>query len=251
MKNLKLSLIATMAITTLSFASGNVKKVIIDSPVVNAPTTTKKVDTTTSNKLLIDASMTMATRNIFRGEDLNDNKGMKVSASVDLAYKGLYMNLITSSLNSGDNNLEMDIYQGYKTKFAGINIDIGHVTYLLPDTYQNLGDTSKEIYLGISKEIANYSAGVTFSYDYDAINMDGDDGVYNIQLDAGAKAMYDIKLSANVGMSDAKSTDDYYFLLGATKSVGKFDLSVTYTGKYKDATDTTTDHVVASVSTSF
>ncbi|SHO80850.1 Conserved hypothetical protein 2001 [hydrothermal vent metagenome] len=250
MKNLKLSLIASMAITTLSFAGGNIEHTVINKPVVNAPTTTEEVSSK-DDKVEVGASMTMATRNIFRGVDLNDNKGMMVSGSVDLAYKGLYLNVITSSRNSGNNKLEMDIYDGYKTNIAGIGIDIGHVTYLLPDTYQDFESTSKEIYLGVSKEIANYSAGVTFSYDYDAINMDGDDGVYNVQLDAGAKAMYDIKLSANVGMSDAKSTDDYYFLLGATKSVGKFDLGVTYTGKYEDATDTTNDHVVASVSTKF
>jgi len=250
MKNLQLSLVSVMAITSLSFAGGNIEKVIIDTPVVNAPiTTVKKVDN--KDGVSVGASMTMSTRNIFRGVDLNDNKGMAVSGSVDFAYKGLYLNVVTSSLSNGANNLEIDVYEGYKTNLGGVGINIGHVTYLLPDTYQDFESTSKEIYLGVSKEIANYNAGVTFSYDYDAINMDGDDGVYNVQLDAGAKAMYDIKLSANVGMSDAKSTDDYYFLLGATKSVGKFDLGIAYTGNYEDVTDTTTDHVVASVSTSF
>ena len=246
MKNLKISLITTMAITTLSFAGGSVENVIINAPIVNGTTEVASTD-----KLEVGASMTMATRNIFRGVDLNANKGMMVSGSVDLAYKGLYLNVITSSLNSGNNKLEIDIYEGYKANIAGIGINVGHVTYLLPDTYQDFETTSKEIFLGVSKEIANYNAGVTFSYDYDKLNMDGDDGVYNVELDAGAKAMYDIKLSANVGMSDAKSTDDYYFLLGATKSVGKFDVGIAYTGNYEDVSDTTSEHVVASVSTSF
>jgi len=242
MRKLGLSLVVA---SSIAFAGG-----VIDLDPIPTPLPPVEV----KSDLVISANMTMVSKYIWRGQDQN-SKGPAIQGGIDLEYRGFYLGTWASN---GDfdtaterSSIEVDIYGGYRGEVAGIGFDIGAIAYLYPSVTSEWDDVSKEIYLGLSKEIGNFSIGGTYSYDFDAVNMDGDDGVYNVQLDASVKTIYDITVNGNFGISDAVSTDDYYFLVGASKTVGKFDLGIAYTGYYNDALDDTTSHIVASVSTSF
>ena len=242
MRKLGLSLVVA---SSVAFAGG----VIDPKPVIPVvpPVEVEKSD------IVISANMTMASKYIWRGVDQN-NKGVAIQGGIDLEYKGFYLGTWASNVDYGvgsTDNIELDVYGGYRGEISGIGFDIGYIAYFLPNTYVDLDSTAKEAYLGLSKDIGDFNIGTTLSYDFDAINEDGDDGSYNIQFDASVKTIYDITLSSNFGISDRVSTDDYYFLVGANKTVGKFDLGIAYTGYYSDALDDTTSHVVATISTSF
>ncbi len=247
MKIFRLSLITSLAIAT-ALAGGDIEEpqsIIVTEPIV---VETAEVE----SDFTIGANMTIASRYIWRGMEQNDNKAPALQGGIDLTYKGYYLSFWGSNVDFDGQTMELDIFGGYAGEFSGIGYNVGYIIYLTNDIPDEYEDISKEFYLGLSKEFGgNYSVGGTFSYNPDGVNEDGDDGVYNIQLDASAKTLYDVTLSGNFGMSDGISTDDYYFATSVSKSVGKFDIGLTYTGYYSDALDDTTDYIVGSVSTSF
>lgn len=246
MKILKLSLTTFLAVST-AFAGGEIEE---PQNIITEPIVVETVEVVSD--FTIGANMTIASRYIWRGQEQNNNKAPALQGGIDLTYKGYYLSFWGSNVDFDGQTMELDIYGGYAGEFSGIGYNIGYMLFLYNDIPDDYEDLSKEFYLGLSKEFGgNYSVGGTFSYNPDGVNEDGDDGVYNIQLDASAKTLYDVTLSGSFGMSDGTSADDYYFATGVSKSVGKFDIGLTYTGYYSDALDDTTDYIVGSVSTSF
>jgi len=246
MKILRLSLIASLAIAT-ALAGGEIQEP--QSVIVNEPVAVGTASI--ASDITVSANMTIASRYIWRGQEQNDNKSPALQGGVDFGYQGFYLSFWGSNIDYDGQTMELDIYGGYAGEFSGIGYNLGYIVYLsndIPDEYEDIG---KEFYLGLSKEFGNYSVGGTFSYNPDGVNEDGDDGVYNIQLDASAQTMYDVTVSGSFGLSDGVSSDDYYFATGVSKTFGKFDVGLTYTGYYSDELDDTTDYIVGSISTSF
>ena len=236
MKKLGLSLVVA---SSIAFAGG-----VID-PVVPAPPLEIKSD------LTISANMTMASKYIWRGQDQN-NKGVAIQGGIDLEYRGFYLGTWASNVDYGvgsTDNIELDVYGGYRGEVAGIGFDIGYIAYFLPNTYVDMDNTLTEIYLGVSKEIGNFNIGATYSYAMMSANPALDE-TYNLQFDASVKTIYDITLAGSYGMIDG--TDDYYYSVSVSKTVGKFDIAVAYTGvEWDNPLTTDQDHIVASISTSF
>jgi len=239
MKKSGLSLVVA---SSIAFAGG----VIDPDPVVpTIPPVEVKSD------LTISANMTMASKYIWRGQDQN-NKGVAIQGGIDLEYRGFYLGTWASNVDYGvgsTDNIELDVYGGYRGEVAGIGFDIGYIAYFLPNTYVDMDNTLTEIYLGVSKEIGNFNIGATYSYAMMSANPALDE-TYNLQFDASVKTIYDITLAGSYGMIDG--TDDYYYSVSVSKTVGKFDIAVAYTGvEWDNPLTTDQDHIVASISTSF
>jgi uncharacterized protein (TIGR02001 family) len=245
MKIFTLSLITSLVLST-AVAGGEIEEQNI---MVTKPVAVEIADV--ESDFTIGANMTIASRYIWRGMEQNDNKAPALQGGIDLTYQGYYLSFWGSNVDFDGQTMELDIFGGYAGEYSGIGYNVGYIIYLTNDIPDEYEDISKEFYLGLSKEFGNYSVGGTFSYNPDGVNEDGDDGVYNIQLDASAKTLYDVTVSGSFGISDGTSTDDYYFATGVSKTIGKYDIGLTYTGYYSDALDDTTDYIVGSVSTSF
>jgi len=246
MKKLTLSIASIVALSSLSFAGGEV----VEPPVVVVPPVVEE-----TSDLTISANMAMVSKYIWRGMDQNRGN-MAIQGGIDVEYKGFYVGAWASNGDfdtaTENSSIELDLYAGYRFEVATIGFDIGAIAYLYPGVTDDWDETSKEAYVGVSKEFGNFGLGATFSYDFDAVNEDGDEGTYNVQFDASVKTIAEITVAGSFGMNNAAgATDDYYFSVGASKTVGKFDIGVAYHGYYNDALDDTTDHIVASISTSF
>ncbi|SHO80392.1 Conserved hypothetical protein 2001 [hydrothermal vent metagenome] len=240
MRKLGLSLVVA---TSIAFAGGIVEE---EPKVVYTPPPVEKSD------IEISANMTLASKYIWRGQDQN-NKGIAIQGGIDLSYKGFYIGTWASNVDfdtaTKTSSIEIDIYGGYKGEVAGIGFDIGAIAYFFPNTYVDMDNTMTEIYLGVSKEIGNFSVGATYSYAMMSANPAIDE-TYNLQFDASVKTVGDITLAGSYGMIDG--ADDYYYAISASKTVGKFDLALTYTGvEWDNPLATDEDHIVASISTSF
>lgn len=70
------------------------------------------------------------------------NNGAAFQPWAELEYMGLYAGLWASNVNNGTDNLEVDIYGGYRWGFGGGTLDIGYALY----TYDN-SPSSGELYL--------------------------------------------------------------------------------------------------------
>jgi uncharacterized protein (TIGR02001 family) len=251
MKKLTLSIASIVALSTLSFAGGDIEPEPTPVPV---PTPAPVVE----SDLKISANMTIASKYVWRGQD-QANSDMAIQGGIDVEYKGFYLGVWGSNVGpvnnvatTGDSTIEIDVYGGYAGEVAGIGFDIGAIAYLYPGDTDEWDDVTKEVYLGVSKEIGNFGVGAKVYYDFDNLNEDGDEGYYTAEFSASLKTIADITLAGTFGMDNmAGHVDDYYFSVGASKTFGKFDLGIAYHGYYNNAADDTVDHIVASISTSF
>jgi len=255
MKKLTLSLASIVALSTLSFAGGEIEEPV---EVVAAPA---PVAVEEKSDIEISANMGFVTRYIWRGMDQNLGKTPAVQAGIDVSYKGFYVGTWGSNVDFGTNtNMELDVYAGYANEIAGIGFDIGFISYLYPGDTSEFEDVQSEVYIKLSKAFGDFSVGA--NYFYTVADNDALDGLYTAEVSASYKTLYDITLAGNFGMGDyyegadygdglIGSEDDYYYSVGVSKTFGKFDLGVTYTGYYNDLADDTLDYIVASVSTSF
>jgi len=246
MKKLTLSLASIVALSTLSFAGGEIAEAVV----VATPAPVAAVVEAASD-LEISANMTLASRYIWRGMEQINGKGPAIQGGIDLAYKGFYLGTWASNVDfDSDASMEVDVYGGYAGEVAGIGFDVGFISYLYPGDTKDFDDVVSEVYFGVSKAFGDLEVGAKYYY---SIADDEDlDGLYTIEGSASYKTLYDITLAGTIGTGDSLATeDDYYYSIGASKEIGKFEVGVTYHGYYSDPADDTTDYIVASISTSF
>lgn len=233
MKFTKLSLVAALAVSS-AFAGGDI-----------APAEPVVVEAAPESAFEVSANLAITSNYVWRGMTQSANSPA-VQGGIDLGYKGFYLGTWGSNVEFGDtaNNLEADLYGGYKNEIAGIAFDIGYIYYAYPN--ESDAFNFDEAYLGLG-------------YDF---GMVGINGKYSIALDSendttdywevggDLELPMEFTLAASYGDFEDVGTN---YLVSLSKSWGKFDFSVAYTDFSADSISglNDEDHIIGTVSTSF
>lgn len=165
----------------------------------------------------------------FRGISQTQG-GTALQGGVDYAHKsGLYLGNWNSSVSSevytNGSGLESDIFGGYKTKFLGVTLDVGALSYKYSGAKAFNTD---EIYAGAA--IGPVSAKVSHTYSNKYFNTDNAKGTKYYEVNF-AQTISKVTLVAHAGRTDvANQTNGDYndYNVGAVVSVGGFDLGAKY-----------------------
>lgn len=194
-----------------------------------------------ASEVEVSANMALTSNYVWRGMTQNSNT-VAVQGGIDLGYKGFYVGVWASPVDFGDDaNIEVDLYAGYAGEVGQFSYDVGYCQYTFPGvTETNMGEAY--LSLGYDFDIASVSA----TY-YNGVKTDDTDPTDAYEGSVSVPLPMDVTLDATYGDYDDIGN---YYLVGLTKSFGKFDISLAYTGmEYDDNTDE--DNVVATISTSF
>ncbi|WP_372999876.1 TorF family putative porin [Sulfurimonas sp.] len=196
--------------------------------------------------LEISANVAMTSNYVWRGMT-QSNDSPAIQGGLDVEYKGLYVGAWGSNINFSSNpdaSMELDAYGGYKNEIAGIGYDIGYIQYAYPNDSKALN--FGEAYVGLSYDfkVVEVSAKYSLGVNTDTIDPENAyEGAVSIPLPM------DISIDATVG--NYENTGVYY-IAGITKTIGKFDFSVAYSGMDFEAAGTDTEeNVIATISASF
>ncbi len=192
----------------------------------------------------VSANMAMTSNYVWRGMTQSHNSPA-IQGGVDLDYNGFYLGTWGSNIDFGtDASLEADLYAGYAGEIEGIGFDIGAIQYMYPN------DT----------DASNFAeAYAKLSYDFEVVAING---MYYVGIETndlepengyelGVSAPVPWSMSADATYGDYDKTGEYYSI-GLTKTFGKFDFNVAYTGmEYDDADMKDEDNIIVTVGTSF
>ncbi len=215
MKFTKLSLIAALAVTTMSTSA------------------------VAADEIGVSANVSVTNNYVWRGMTQSANKPA-VQGGLDVEYGGLYLGTWASNVDFGSAaTTEIDGYFGYGGELAGIGYDIGFIKF----AYLNeAGANFEEAYLGLSKDFGVASLGVTYS-----IGMD--DAPDDIAVEASVGLPSDYSLNLGFGDYDTYGTR---YSAGVSKSFDKLDFSVGFHNYSPDASGADDEkNVVVSVGTGF
>ena len=194
----------------------------------------------------VSANMAMTSNYVWRGMTQTLNSPA-TQGGFDVDYNGLYAGVWGSNVNFGDgekSSMEADLYLGYAAEIAGIGYDIGAIQYAYPNETEGLNFA--EVYVGLSKDFDGFGVSATYSMGQKTDTIEAPD---NVEVGASATLPAEIALDITYGMYD---TYGDYYSVGFTKSVGKYDYTLAYTGiSYEDTTADADSNIVVTVATSF
>ena len=201
----------------------------------------------------ISANMAITSNYIWRGMTQTMDSPA-IQGGIDVEYKGLYIGTWGSNVEFGEGktSLEADIYAGYAGEIAGLGYDIGVIQFIYPN--QSDEYNFAEAYLGLSYDFEVVEIGAKYYLGIDTNDVDNADDNWEPEnaweVSASVPLPADISLDLTYGDYDSLGA---YYLVGATKTFGKFDLTLAYTAN--DGGDAGSsaeqDNFVASVGTSF
>lgn len=210
--------------------------------------TTAVVSNASASDVELSANVAMTSNYVWRGMTQSDN-APAIQGGFDASYGGLYAGVWGSNVdfNSDDNSIEVDLYAGYAGEISGLSYDLNYCQYAYPhDTKaSNFGEAS--VTLGYDFKVASVSAKYYVGVDTD--DLDPADG-----WEAGVSVpVGGITLDGTYG--DYGSGDNEvgsYYYIGASKSFGKFDFTLAYTGMDYDAAGAEDeDNLIVTIGTSF
>lgn len=239
------------------------KKVLL-SVVAAALVSTSVYAEESASGIEVSANMALTSNYVWRGMTQTSDSPA-VQGGIDLGYNGFYAGVWGSAIDFGNGSAggstassEFDVYAGYAGEFSGVSYDVGAVQYMYPGDTDNLNFS--EAYLSLGYDFGMASVSATYSLGVDAEANGVSDFGDNLELGVSVPLPMDVTLDGAYGMYDDEDTvdggntnnfGDYYYV-GLTKTFGKFDLSLAYTGMDFDAAGTEDqDNVVATISTSF
>ncbi len=233
MKFTKLSLVAALAVSS-AFAGGDI--VPVAEPVV--------VEAAPESAFEVSANLAITSNYVWRGMTQSANSPA-VQGGIDLGYKGFYLGTWGSNVEFGDtaNNLEADLYGGYRNEISGIAFDIGYIYYAYPN--ESDAFNFDELYVGLGYDFG--MVGINGKYSF-AVNSNIDTTDY-WEVGGDIELPMEFTLAASYGDYDEVGTN---YLVSLSKSWGKFEFSVAYTDFSSDASSIyDEDHIIGTVSTSF
>ena len=201
----------------------------------------------------VSANVALTSNYIWRGMTQSDDSPA-IQGGFDLGYKGLYAGVWGSNIDFGDGvdaSVELDFYAGYANEIAGIGYDIGYIQYTYPNDTDALN--FGEAYLGLSYdfEVVAISGKYYVGVDTNDADNSADDWEPENGYELGASVPLPWEMSADATYGDYDKTGEYYYI-GLTKTLGKFDFTVAYTGmEFDDSATEDQDNVVATISSSF
>jgi len=205
------------------------------------------------------ANVSMTSNYVWRGMTQNSNT-VAVQGGFDVAYANFYAGVWGSPVDFNDNaNSEIDLYLGYASEFQGVSYDVNYCQYTYPGMTDELNFGEASLTLGYDFGMASVSG--KYYVGIDTNDVDGQTTDYQPgdgwELGVSAPVAMEITLDATYGSYDdaqngnTNSFGDYYSI-GATKTFGKFDINLAYTGMdFDNANTKDQDNLVATISTSF
>ena len=216
----------------------------------------------------LSANMALTSNYVWRGMTQSHNSPA-IQGGFDIDYKGIYAGTWASNVNFGDSaSIEIDLYAGYANDIYGVTYDLNYCQYMYPNESDELNFGEASLTLGYDFDVvaisAKYYIGVdTNNVENDVLNgWEPGDGY---EFGVSVALPMDISIDGTYGNYDDKGTQNNpsmnnfgdYYAVSASKSFGKFDFSVAYTGMDYDAKDGghnsngKEDNVVATLGTSF
>lgn len=189
------------------------------------------------------------------------NENMALQGGFDYAHpSGFYAGTWGSNvswLSDGNadvsNSLEVDVYGGYSTEFAGVGVDVGLLQYLYPGNYPagfNSADTL-EGYVGVSYGPVTLKVSHSFT---DLFGVEDSDGSQYYDLSASHE-IGGFTIDAHFGRQKIENCDGCSYndwKLGVGTSVMGFDVGLSYVDTDIDSSvDIADSRVILSVGKSF
>lgn len=144
----------------------------------------------------------------YRGISQTQN-AMAVQGGIDYNHKsGLYIgnwnSSVSSDLYTRGSGVESDVYAGYRTKFMGVNVDVGSHNYFYPraSTAGRSFDTN-EIYVSATYKIFNVKYNHSLSDYFGTVNSKG--SAY-MQANLDIPVMAKTTLNAHVGRTEVANS---------------------------------------------
>jgi len=221
------------------------KKVVISLVVATLVSTGLYAESMLS-EVGVSANAAMTSNYVWRGMTQSDDSPA-IQGGFDLDYKGFYVGAWGSNVNfktNPDSSMELDAYGGYKNEISGIAYDIGYIQYAYPNDSKALN--FGEAYLGLSYDFEVVEVSAKYSLGVETDDIDPENAY---EAGVSVPLPMDISIDATVGNYE---NIGIYYIAGITKTIGKFDLSVAYSGMDFEAAGTDTEqNVIATISTSF
>jgi uncharacterized protein (TIGR02001 family) len=225
--------------------------------------TTSVVSSVSADELEVSANAALTSHYVWRGMSQSDNLPA-VQGGVDLAYKGAYIGVWGSNVDfdNTETSAEFDVYAGYAGEVDKFSYDVGLIQIMYPGDTKNLNFAEAYLSLGYDFTVVAVSATYNLGIDADAPGVDNFGDAY--EFGVSVPLPMEISLDGTYGNYDNKgvsgaTTNSWgnYYSVSLSKSFGKFDASIAYTGMdYDVATngregDGSDDFVVATIGTSF
>ncbi len=171
---------------------------------------------------------------LFRGISQN-NKQAALQGGIDVAFKeGFYVGTWASKVSdwtAGPNsqNVEVDLYGGYKTEVSGVGVDVGVITYNYPGSKKggNWYANTQEAYLGLTYGPATFKTNYVIGKNYFATTTGGSaKGTIYYDLTLAQEVAPKLTASAHAGYTDYKESA---FAYGPGKmSYSDYNVGLTY-----------------------
>ena len=224
-----------------------------------AGSTTLSADFTSDVEL--SANVAMTSNYVWRGMTQTGNNAA-IQGGFDASYEGAYVGIWGSSFEGSKASSEIDLYLGYANEISGLTYDVNYCQYTYPGDTDALNFGEASLTLGYDFEVAAVSAKYYVGIDTNNVADEANDGWEpgdGWELDVSVPLPMDISLDGTYGEYDDAGTqhsptNNYgdYYSVSVSKSFGKFDLSLAYTGMDYEAADTKDqDSLVATIGTSF
>ncbi len=173
---------------------------------------------------------------LFRGISQN-NKQAALQGGIDIAFKeGFYVGTWASQVSdwtAGPNsqNVEVDLYGGYKTEVSGVGVDMGVITYNYPGSKKggNWYANTQEAYLGLTYGPATFKTSYVLGKNYFATTS-GESAKGTIYYDLTLAQEIAPKLTASVhaGYTDYKQSAFASSLGSGKMSYSDYNIGLTY-----------------------
>ena len=235
--------------------------------------TTSVVSSVSASELEVSANVALTSNYVWRGMSQTGNSPA-VQGGVDLGYKGAYIGVWASNVDFGSTaggydpaSAEFDIYLGYAGEVEKFSYDIGLVQFMYPGATDESNFAEAYLTLGYDFDVLSVSA--MYALGIDTNDEDGETALTGwepgntIEFGVSIPLPMDITLDGTYGMYDDEGTKNVsvnslgdYYSVSLSKSFGKFDYSLAYTGMDYETSvanggSEDEDNIVFTIGTSF
>ena len=213
-----------------------------------------------SSDLGISANMAMTSNYVWRGMTQTGNSPA-IAGGVDLDYKGAYVGVWGSSFEGDKASMETDVYLGYANEISGFSYDVGYTQFMYPNDTEALNFGEAHVKLGYDFKVVSIGAAYFLGVDTNdvAVAVDNWEPGDGWEVTASVPLPMDISIDGAYGSYDDAGTENNptnnfgdYYSVSASKSLGKFDFTLAYTGMdFEDVDNKDQDNFVLTVGTSF
>ncbi len=200
--------------------------------------------TVSATNVETSANVAMTSNYVWRGMSQTVNSPA-IQGGFDISLGNIYVGVWGSNVNFGNaSSLEADLYAGYASDFFGLAYDFNYKQYIYPNETKSSNFSEASLTLLYNFKVLALSA----KY-YVGIKTNSFNAPDGWEVDISVPLAKKITIDSIYGDYDGVGT---YYLIGASKSYGKFDFSIAYTVMNRDNTgEKDENNIVFKVATSF